>query len=300
MPTPENVTAPILVVGPGRSGTSWLMHALDEHPDVRDVIENRVVEGLYLELFENWWARDWKWVCDEGEAQRRAVEATRRTLCTLFPTDQPRWVMKMIWRGRPWKFVRAVFPDAHYIHITRSPTTNIPSMMDYMGRHNPSWKNVRHAEHEWVQAHREALALEDKGVPYIRIKQEDAAADPAGVWDRLRGFLGLRDVPVGNLENEINAGEATKGQVRFGRPEKPWGDFTRKTHAMAVRLGYLPESEGDEGLESAVVEGLTAQLAEANAERERMAEEIKRLREGSPDVVTRPSSSPGASVHREP
>lgn len=241
MPNPENADRPILVVGPGRSGSSWLLHALDEHPDVRDIIENRAIEGLWQECFQNFWSGDWRWVCEPDEAERRVAKAARELVTTLFATDEPEWVMKLIWRGRPWDFIRLAFPKARYIHLTRSPATNIPSMMEYMGSNNPAWKELAHCEDAWCGAHEEALALEHAGVPYLRIKQEDAQSDPQAVWRRVARFLGLRTegVDLSKVGNEINVAESTKGRVADGRAPLAWGMMSARTHAVARQLGYV-------------------------------------------------------------
>jgi hypothetical protein len=240
MPNSGNITAPILVIGPGRSGSSWLVHALSQHPDVQPLIENAIVRSLHREIFHSWWAKAWHWECDDVELERRAIRTVHAALCELFPGEKPRWVMKMIWEGHPWEFAAKLFPEACYIHITRSPTTAISSMQEYLGKINPVWHNFQHAEKQYIAAHREALKLRDAGVPYLRIRQEDAAVDPHKVWEQVREFCGLSNVPVSNLTEEINTSASTVGRVKQMRPPLPWSDFSSETIVLCRELGYSP------------------------------------------------------------
>jgi len=244
MPNPTNITSPFLVIGPGRSGTSWLLHALDEHPDVRDIIENTVADSMHDTLLNGWWARDWKWVGEPDEVRRRVVEATRQTLCTLFPTHQRHWVMKAIWADRNLAWHREVFPEARWIHITRSPTTNLLSMQERIGKR---FTDLEHGEQEYVESHRKALEIEDAGLPYLRIRQEDAAANPAVVWEQLCRFCDLPPAPEGRLDAEINPSQSTRGSVKKGREPLAWSKLGAEVHEIARRLGYEPDAEPRRG-----------------------------------------------------
>lgn len=240
MPNPSNITAPFLVIGPGRSGTSWLLHALDEHPDVRDIIENNVVDHMHDALLKKWWARDWKWVCEPDEARRRVVESTHQTLCTLFPTHQRHWVMKAIWSQRNLAWHREIFPNARWIHITRSPTTALPSMKESIG---DLFSNFSYCQTQFVESHKKALEIKNDGLPYIRIRQEDAAANPSEVWERLSEFCGLSPAPEGHLKAEVNVSKSTAGSVRRGRDPLPWSKINADVHEIARSLGYEPDAE---------------------------------------------------------
>ncbi len=246
MPNQDNITSPLLVIGPGRSGSSWLVHALQQHPDVQALIENQLVDAMHNEIFKSWWSPHWHWICDEAQLENRAIRAVRRTMVILFESPKPQWVMKAIWKGRPWAFFEKAFPNARYLHITRCPTTAVPSMMEYLGRKNPAWSRLPHVEDEYVSAHEEALAIEAKGLPYLRLKQEDAAAQPAVLWRELCAFCGLSLMEPKNLDREINAAESTSGKVKVGREPMPWTAFSPAVVEMAARLGYeAPGAAGD-------------------------------------------------------
>lgn len=258
MPDHRNVTSPILVVGPVRSGSSWLLHVLNQHPDVRMLIENRALEAVYHEVFHSYWSRNWEWECDADELRLRAVNAARSLLCALFPTQTPAWGMKLLSRGRPWEFVREVFPAARYIHLARSPTTAIPSMMEFVGDSYAVWKDIETCQAEFVDSHREALSLESAGVPYLRIRQEDAAADPQRVWREVTEFCGLGPTAVPGLTDEINAARSTQSRARAGRPPLPWSQFSPAVLEVATELGYFERAAATPGRSTA--DGLVAEL----------------------------------------
>ena len=101
MPTASNITAPLLIIGPVRSGSTWLSEALLQHGQVQSVIENRLIEAMYHELFHSFWAPNLEMTVPEPERRQRAVAAVRAALCALFPSDAPFWAMKLLSRGRP-------------------------------------------------------------------------------------------------------------------------------------------------------------------------------------------------------
>lgn len=243
MPHDQNVSSPILIIGPGRSGSSWLVHALNQHPDVQALIENRLVDAMHNEIFESWWSSQWHWVCNDTQLLQRAVRACRRMMCIMFPGQAAQWVMKAIWEGRPWSFYREVFPDARYIHAVRSPLTAAPSMMEYLGAKNESWRKMAFVERQYINAHREALAVRDADLPYLMVRQEDMVADPKAVWNTVRQFCGLPEVEVKNLELEINAAASTAGHVRQGRPPMQWSKFSREMRDLCAQIDYIAQNQ---------------------------------------------------------
>ncbi len=279
MPQPTTVEAPILVIGAVRSGSSWLLHVLNQHPDVSMLVENRAVEAVYHEVFHSYWSANWEWVCPPAEVRARAIAAARAVLCSLFPTQTPAWGMKLLSRGRPWDFIREVFPQARFIHATRCPTTALPSMMDFVGSSYSVWRDLEFCESQYVDAHEEALALAETGVPYLRVRQEDAATDPARVWDEITRFCGIRACPVPGLRDEINAAASTRGRVRDTRPPLAWSQLSAPVLVMAQRLSYVPPRAMDAPAATPnLVGALEAQVSQLTAAREALHREVDALR----------------------
>jgi hypothetical protein len=242
MPNSQNVTSPILVIGAGRSATSWVVYALQRHPDVQKKVmpENTIVNSIYSDVFESWWSKNWKFLCDEDERERRAIAATWAVICELFPGDEARWVMKAIWKNHPWDFLRKVFPKARYIHVVRCPTTALPSMMEFVGNDYPVWRDLKFAEREYIQAHYDALALRDAGVPYMMLRQEDIRLNSKAVWQNLQKFCGLKEVSIEELNYEINPSESMQGKVKDGRSPIAWTDLSVEMFKLCEQLGYTP------------------------------------------------------------
>jgi hypothetical protein len=281
MPNLANVTKPFLIIGAGRSGSSWLADILAQHPAVQPLTENSLVNTMFLELYKSWWSGDWGWLCDEEERDSRIIRAVRTLFCELFPAGEPFWAMKMIWRGRPWDFVHRLFPDARYIHIVRHPTTAIPSMMEYMGSKNPIWKQMSHTADEYLQGNRDALEISRRGYPYLLIKQEEAQKEPEMVWEQLSGFLGLSpDVPFLEFRRAVNMAASTRSlPAAISRPSLPWSGLPLVVRSICAELGYIPDAkkgkkttEGKQAAasspshvdDSLLVDGLTRQVEEQN------------------------------------
>ena len=110
MPNAQNVDAPIVLVGSGRSGTSLVSSLFDLHPDVRFVGETTNL------IFEIWSAIDEMVgivppLITDGEPighQELAARVVRQTFLTCFPDDKLQWMHKPL--GVP-KAVSERFPS---------------------------------------------------------------------------------------------------------------------------------------------------------------------------------------------
>jgi ElaB/YqjD/DUF883 family membrane-anchored ribosome-binding protein len=245
MPNSQNVTSPILLIGAGRSATSWVVYTLQRHPDVQKQLlpENSIINAIYSDIFESWWSKNWKVLCNEDERERRAIAAAWAVICELFPGNESHWVMKAIWKNQPWNFMRKVFPDARYIHVVRCPTTAVPSIMEFVGKEYPVWKDLKFAEREYIQAHYDALALRDAGVPYMMVRQEDIRLNSKDIWQNLQKFCGLKEVSIEDINCELNASPSMRGKVKDGRSPIAWTDFSAEMFKLCEQLGYTPPPE---------------------------------------------------------
>lgn len=98
MPNKDNVTRPILLIGAGRTSSSYvqdrLRHGLGRY---HTVIENDLYKDAFKVLAESSWCFRYTYVGDEVEARRRIVSSIRDMFSTLFASDLPGWSMKCIW-----------------------------------------------------------------------------------------------------------------------------------------------------------------------------------------------------------
>jgi hypothetical protein len=252
MPNTHTVTSPILIIGPGRSGTTWLVKMLGQHPDVQALPEHGLVSSVYGEVFNSWWSRPFLQVncrSDTGVQEQCALNAVRAVMCGMFPSDRSHWVMKIIWGatpiwGLPLSFLKHAFPEARYLHMVRSPVTNLPSMLEYLGD-RPLFKTLESAERIYIDAHREGLAIRDSGVPYLKVHQEQIRSAPEKIWEELVTFCGLRplELPASTLNEEILSSSSTRGQVKAGRQGIPWSKLSGETFELCQKLGYETPSD---------------------------------------------------------
>ena len=135
MPNSENIKSPALVIGAGRTASSYVLDRLHHaRRDFQNIIENDIYKDLYEALRRRWWcAENWRHVGEEEEVERRIIETIRGAFITLFPSERPHWVMKCIWEAHDEALLDELFPRARYLHLVRDPRTCIASMMERIG-----------------------------------------------------------------------------------------------------------------------------------------------------------------------
>lgn len=113
---------PIFVVGTGRSGTHWLGHTLEAHPEIRATIETRPVFGWVTRM-----------ALEPREVERLlprlllvyrvqlALSAPRHYLDKSHPAM---WIAEELLRG---------LPQARFIGIQRNPYATVASMLRHAG-----------------------------------------------------------------------------------------------------------------------------------------------------------------------
>ncbi len=249
MPNETNIERPLIIIGAGRAGTSWLQVVLKHHPEVQRVIDNTLLGSIYRDVFDSWWSPAFlKMVCAEDEAKRDEVviAAIRSLICQVFPGEESNWATKAIWDwtkesfgGVPNEFRRKLFPEARYLHFARDPRTAMPSIVEYFqdrGQLDTIWK----AEEAYNDAHDDAFRMRDAGVHYLLVKQEEIREDPTRAWEQIEKFAGFpaSALPEELLRSEINQSKSQVGNVRRGRNPLDWSELRLRTHEVARKLGY--------------------------------------------------------------
>jgi hypothetical protein len=190
-----------LVIGCARSGTSILGEAIAAHPEVKYIFEphhvwdqagpgenesHRLTEShaspSLIEGFRSWFAGK------KGGAQ-------------LLVDKTPRNALRV-------PFLRAVFPEAKFIHIVRDGRDVACSLLPGIGgaewRHlkPPTWQTLQaqsagleRCARTWQEVVEMATA-DLEGVPHLRVSYEQLVADPRTVMAQVQSFLGLSPDPA--------------------------------------------------------------------------------------------------------
>ena len=241
MPNHDNICRPVIVLGCGRTASSYVLDRLRHgQGSFQPVIENDIYRDVWGALTDRWWSEGWRHVAEPEERDRRIVAAVREVLCVAFPSDLPHWAMKMIWAGHDPDVAERLFPHARYLHLTRDPRTNVPSMIERLQFAN------RRAQDSYLQANDNALQFARFDGRYLQVRQEDLIAERTASWAAICAFLGVEPPPPEKWQREINTSASTSGDVAKMRADSrlPWRKLRRETRAMAERLGYRERDDG--------------------------------------------------------
>lgn len=255
---PVTTPGPIQLIGCDRSGTTITSLLFCRHPDVFD----------FRDTLRIWSPRDWR--NPQADHYRTAADLTPRDadrLRSRFEFERRMARAKRVFNQVPNNsvrigYVRAIFPDAYFIHTIRDGRAVVESIVrlirqerfrqqDPMGWFTkpPNWREllrddlVEQTALQWraVVEHilEQAPGLGDH---YTECRYEDVCADPRGEIGRLWRFCGLRcDEQTLSLLPERLRSENVKWKTRL-TPEQIrivngiQGPLLRK-------LGYQVEEE---------------------------------------------------------
>jgi len=118
----ENATHKIFVIGSGRSGTHWLGHALDRHPNVQVLFEEPPIF--------KWIVKMARFPEQEGKLFNRLVDRYHAYHALVAPLHLADKSHPNIWIAE--KLARA-FPEARFIAIRRKLFGTVASMLKHKG-----------------------------------------------------------------------------------------------------------------------------------------------------------------------
>ena len=241
MPNQTNITKPILIVGAGRTASSYVLKMLSIMGHTQILNENDYVMALKKMVLEGYWLPYLLESQSINEVVPHLVDAVRNFIVSLFPSNKEYWAMKAIWEEVDWDWYQLVFPNAKYIHLVRDPRTNIPSMMEFIGNESgQSHWDFDYSCQKYVASNLKAFLLAEKGVPYLLVKQEDFVDHPQETWKEICNFLELPFVEVDF--NEVNVSSSTRGKVSEKRKSNllSWERLPPKVIEIAEQCGYYP------------------------------------------------------------
>ena len=181
---PNHTGPPIFVSGCNRGGTTILTRLLAAHPEVRNVGRGEFCEGQYIwrkrfrDRSRHRWAV-WPW---RLLVRRTAAHATRPHLGFFQHAfhDAMRGPGRMLEKTPAnavrVPFINALYPDCYFLHVLRDGRHTTASLVARR-------VNLLFAPHQWVGAHRTALAdlasLPPERVIFVR--HEELVENPEGV-----------------------------------------------------------------------------------------------------------------------
>lgn len=167
---------PVFVVGCSRAGTTLVYKTLGESPVLGTL--NRETHDFWAELHspaEKNWDTHALTAADASDADREAVTRYFYTC-----TSKRRWVDKNNQNGLCVPYLHALFPDASFVYVKRSPGDNLNSLIEGWGKEGKfsTWSEDLPAKVEIDEGRytRWCFFLANGWREYLRAPVEDVAA----------------------------------------------------------------------------------------------------------------------------
>jgi hypothetical protein len=223
-----NVESDVFIVGPVRSGTSWLQTMLAEHPTLASPPESHLFAN-YLGPLEDSWRNDRSRVAaalaepgalvghglatvmsdDEFTEQLRSFYDSVRKLVLAAKPGASRLLEKTPDHARWIDTIFRVAPDASIVFIVRDPRDTVRSLLGARGERWGYWvpQSLKDATTLWLTNVRPYFRVK-RDPRVVLIRYEDLRADVAE-FERVAKFLGLEQ-PARWLTTSIDAAPSAR------------------------------------------------------------------------------------------
>lgn len=215
----DDVSRPIFVVGCGRSGTTLLRLMLNRHPEIAMFGESSAFFrfGKYGPLDNhselNRFVADWQLACEREsphpqmmaspDLQAKLSLASSYVQATSMVMEEfARLEGKRIWGEKTpahvhrIPLIRAAYPKARFIHITRDPRPVVNSSIATLGDGRFTPTNIYNSAKYWVRSEAAAeSAHEATPGQVLMVKYEQLVQEPEAVVRNVCDFLGVTFVP---------------------------------------------------------------------------------------------------------
>ena len=205
----------IFVFGSPRSGTTWVLRLLSEHPRVVAATEaNLGIEtGKRVTLETNIFNQDRPFT--DAQIRRRFHRLSLKNAGRMIVEKTP---IHLLFADR----IREVFPEAAFILVDRDPRDIVNSLVS-VGRDPEAWwkgapDTVPAAIRLWRRYAKAAQRARQLYNPWT-VAYEDLSGDPVGQLDALFAALGLENDAVGEIVDSAAGGKGIPipGVYRDGR-----------------------------------------------------------------------------------
>jgi hypothetical protein len=281
LPDPGPPAKPILVVGCPRSGTSMLLQALLQSPELRSVqSEGHILWDEFHHPRDRGWDSDALGAGDVSERERRYIRRAIRLVVRgrRFVDKTPESCLRI-------PYLNALFPDATFVFLRRRGAENVSSLMDaWRARPRfvkyrlpepltglgplsgnqwsfalvPGWRDLRSASLEEIctrqyvacnEAVLAARAAMSDG-RWVDIGYEDLVADPEAQLRRVFGAVGVPFTPAAeryaaDLHANVSRTSLTAPAAAKwrGRNRKEIERVLPELAGVEARLGYTSPGE---------------------------------------------------------
>jgi hypothetical protein len=259
----------VFIVGPARSGTSWLQTMLAEHPEIASPPETELFSS-YIVPMERTWERDRRRVRRalhdrdrqlayglataltdaEFNAMARDLYATVRDRVISAKPGATRLLEKTPDHVLFLDTIMRVVPDARFVFLVRNPRDTVRSLLDAREEMWGQWapSSVSGATALWQRNVRAGLPyLEDPRV--LLVRYEDLRSGRAEL-ERISGFLGLgspdewmrtpTDASPGERTSVIIGGEAACTDVKaYATPAFSFHDRKQRRSLTSAQEAYV-------------------------------------------------------------
>jgi hypothetical protein len=253
---------PIFLVGCARSGTTVFMNLYGLHSDVA---------MWYGEAAEVWDPNAWDYDADHARQPEDVTKEDKRRIESVFQWyrllsgNKPRFANRMTLYAINIPYMKAMFPDAHFVYIYRDGRAVASSIVNAirqvssrslwpMGRFTkpPNWRDllsddlVEQSAGQWlavVEVAERDIARRPPG-EILRVRYEDLCADPRATVSRAWQHAGLS---IDHKALEAIPPRLENRNVKWRRDRTPEEIETmhRVLAAKLIELGYEQDENWD-------------------------------------------------------
>ncbi|MCH9697946.1 MAG: sulfotransferase [Gammaproteobacteria bacterium] len=255
---------PIILFGSPRSGTTYLLEIINQHPNISITYEARVFRWLYASQVRllNDEAMIYKNKKDFVESANKHGKLTIQEFYQQISPEHFYWGDKNPFYGENSDFLENIerfFPGSYYVHIIRDPRDVITSLMRKQMGGKP-WSTFDKAIKIWLQhaTNGSRFGEQNPDANYFEIRYEDIVGDDVQAARQIFDFLDIEisDSVIDFCQKQLESRTILSGPTRDlganGAQSSDWSSFLsleqqleclERTGAWLTRLGYLSMDE---------------------------------------------------------